>query len=118
MNKQVIVSGQSVAPELAARVRHYCIENGLFAVDWCHPNGTIGYFDASNRVIESAELYSELTKLALEFPRLELGVSLMSGAPGTYTTPEVSWSVYDGKVMKHPFPHAGHKPPTRYKVDK
>ena len=113
---QVIVTGISVSLDKANKIREFCAVHGIFAVDWCHLDGTIGYIDASSKPLNTALLKQDLTKIAKEFPFLQLGVTLMSGPPGVYNAPRAQFSVVEARVIKEPTtPHLGHPAPQRIK---
>jgi len=113
---QLIITGLPVDPEMASNIRIFCELNNLFAVDWCHPDGTIGYVDSSNKLLDEKQLRKDLEKIAKKFTNLRIGVSLMSGEPKKYNFPIVEFLVENGKVKKMDMPHIGHSFPKRYKA--
>ncbi len=112
---QLIITGLPLDSATASSVRLFCELNNLFAVDWCHPDGTIGYIDSSNKLINEKQLRQELEKLAKKFTCLKIGVSLMSGKPKNYNFPIVEFLVENGRVKIADMPHHGHDAPKRYK---
>lgn len=115
MFKQIIVTGLNVTSNKASEIRAFCTLQNVFSVNWCHPDGVIGYIDSSEKPIDSVELKKDLESLVRQFPDLELGISLMSGPPKSYNFPICQFLVSGGKVKKQDFPHIGHKAPKRYK---
>ena len=114
---QVIITGVSVSQESAKKIRDYCVANNIFAIDWCHPDGTIGYIDGSSKILTPAKLKKELASLAKEFPFLHLGVTLMNGVPGGYNMPLAQFVVEKAHVVSTNIsPHFSHPPPRRLKV--
>ena len=117
LKTQVLVTGVYVTTELAATVREWCIANPekMFAVDWIHPDGTIGYIDNMITRMSVDEVKKGLMALATVFPTLDLGVSVMSGEAGSYNFPVIGYRVKSGRVIQDSMPHSGHKPPKRLK---
>lgn len=66
---------------------------------WCHPDGNIGYTDNVGKWPSVEEVYNEWTRIAKEFPFLELEVTLMSGESyDELTEPVVSMLIRNGLV--------------------
>src|SRR5438270_4107646 len=80
---QVIITGKPLTPEQAQEVTSFT-EN-LSVDGWCGSDGTIGHIDSVKPEISYEKLYGDLMELAQRFWFLELGVSVMSGPPGTFT---------------------------------
>jgi len=113
---QILVTGLPVSSEEAQKIREFCAIHGMFAIDWCHHDGTIGYIDASRKPLNTTVLKQDLTKIANAFPSLQIGVTLMSGSPGQYNTPRAQFSIMETKVTKElSTPHLGHPAPQRIK---
>ncbi len=113
---QIIITGKSVSVDEAKNIRDFCLKNGIFAVNWCHPDGNIGFLDASLKPIDQSILKQDLLVLLKIFPYLQLGVTLMSGIPGKYNLPVAQFITLNNKVTSVTMPpHFGHPPPRRYK---
>jgi hypothetical protein len=113
---QVLVTGVYVSVEMASAVREWCIANPdkIFAVDWVHPDGTIGYLDNMIKPMTLAQIKTGLQELAAVHPSLDVGVSIMSGAVGSYNKPVIGYKIKNGKVTVDNMPHSRHKPPKRW----
>lgn len=107
---QVLITGASLTPDQAKRVieasKNFCLQN------WCGPDGAIGHIDAIQPNASYDKLYGDLLELS-KFFFLDLGVSVMSGPPKTFTTPVISFSIKDGTLKKGEYVHYGHPPPRR-----
>ena len=113
--RQIIITGMDIVPTTVGAINNY-LRTSLFpAPGFCHDHGGIGYIDSGDRELTVKELSLELEELARRFPILELGVSLMSGAPGSYNLPVAGFLVKGGVVKRSQMPHLGHKPPQRNK---
>ncbi len=118
--KQVIVTGNPVSGDLAEEIRTFLSlgisGGGYFALDWCHPDGTIGYLDNSLIPVSPEVLREHLQKIGERFPQLNLGVTLMTGPKGGYNSPVISFYLSGGKVIKKLNAHIEHPAPRRMKT--
>lgn len=112
---QILITGKPIEKPQAEQIRNYLSENNLFAVDWIHPDGTIGYIDNSLLETNPKSLREELEKLTKVYPFLDAGISLLSGKCGEQNTVLVSFRLKDGKVRESTNPHVGHSHPKRWK---
>lgn len=113
---QIIVTGNPVDENKANEIRAFCAQMmEVFAIDWCHPDGTIGYMDASIIPLSEPQLRQILKTIAKKFMFLDIGVTLMSGSVGAYNEPLISFLVKSGKVTENDACHAMHPAPKRYK---
>ena len=106
----MLVTGSALTPDQAKRVieatQSLCLQN------WCSVDGAIGHIDAIQPNASYDKLYGDLLELS-KFFFLDMGISVMSGPPKTFTTPVVSFSIKDGVLKKGEFVHYGHPPPRR-----
>lgn len=112
---QVIITGVKIDQDNARIIRNWLSINDFFAVDWVHPDGTIGYLDTSLKELTQKKFKKELEKIAKEFPFLSVGISWMSGSTGEYNVPIACYLIENGIVTRTMMPHIGHPPPKRYK---
>lgn len=113
---QIIITGLPVSVDDAKNIREFCLKNNIFAINWCHPNGNIGFIDASTKPLDQLSLKEDLVKIMVAFPYLQFGVTLMSGIPGKYNAPVAQFIIGNNKVSKTTVsPHFGHPPPKRFK---
>ena len=115
---QIIVTGIKLNSEQATKIRIFCELNNLFAIDWCHPDGSVGYLDSATKVVNEKILKQDLLLLVKSYPNIEIGVTLMNGSPGKANLPVVQFLISNGKVIKTDSPHFGHGPPKRYQLNK
>jgi hypothetical protein len=115
LNPQVIITGVSVDSETSNKINLYCSLYGFFCSNWCNVDGEIGHIDASIKPINKKIILSDLTKLLKEFPDLELGITILSGPPGTFTLPVMQFLVKNGSIENNSLPHLNHPAPKRFK---
>lgn len=111
---QLLITGKPIlasqAVELISFSADLCFRN------WCSADGAIGHIDSIMPRSSYSQLTGDLKKLAERFKFLDLGVSVMSGPPGTFTMPLVSFLLKNGEMMKTNDVHFGHPPPKRMKT--
>lgn len=113
---QVLVSGKPVPPELVMSLIRFSAQHIRIFQDWIALDGSVGHLDSIHLGSTYEQVVGELTLLAKEHPFLDVAVSVMSGPPGTFTIPVVTFHLKEGTVKKSPFAHFGHPPPKRVKV--
>jgi hypothetical protein len=109
----VIVTGKPLSPEQAASVASFA--DTMSFSGWCSPEGTIGHLDGFSRKSTYEQLLEELRVLANTFPFLDMGVTVMSGPPGSPVLPVLSLRLQNGRAKRVPDAHFGHPPPKRLK---
>ena len=112
---QVIVTGTSLTHKQAEAIINFSKTISLSS--WCSSDGLIGHIDSIKPNTTYEQLYADLMLLAQMFKFLELGISIMSGPPGSYTHPLVSFRIYQGKLKQSLNPHAGHPAPKRLRKE-
>lgn len=65
---------------------------------WCHPDGTIEYFDNIGKWPSVEAVLNDWKAIASAFPFLKVEVSLMSNERGCDTHPEISMLIREGEV--------------------
>lgn len=110
-NAQLIITGKSITFDQAHEVVLFC--QNLSIKNWCSKNGTIGYIDSIQPNTTYKQFYEDLTLLSQNFVFLDLGITIMTGPPKTYTEPQFSFSIKN-MVLKREFnPHMNHSAPKR-----
>jgi hypothetical protein len=110
---QVIVTGKPLSPEQAVSVVSFA--DTMSFNGWCSPEGTIGHLDGFLKKITYGQLLEELEALANAFPFLDMGVTVMSGPPGSPVLPVLSLKLQNRNVKRVSGAHFGHPPPKRLK---
>lgn len=110
---QVIITGKSLTPEQAQEVIQF--SKGMSVDSWCGVDGSIGHIDSLKPNTTYDKLYSDLLELTNKFYFLDLGISVMSGPPGTFTMPVVSFQLKECSLKRNGTPHYGHPAPKRLK---
>jgi hypothetical protein len=112
-NAQVIITGKPLTPEQACDVIEF--SQGLSVTSWCGVDGSIGHIDSIRPNTTFEKLYGDLEELGRKFSFLELGVSVMSGPPGSFTIPVASFQIKQSLLKRKEDVHFGHPPPKRMK---
>jgi len=107
----VIVTGKPISRQQAASVIVFA--ESMSFQGWCSPEGTIGHLDGFLQNTTYYQLLAELQSLANMFPVLDMGVTVMSGPPGSHVFPVLSLRIQNQKVKITTDVHSGHPPPKR-----
>lgn len=112
-NAQVLITGKPLNPVQAQEVMAFTQDLSLNG--WCASDGSIGHLDSIKPNTTYEKLWSDLQALSVKFPFLDMGISVMSGPPGSFNLPLVSFHLHKSKLRKDPMAHMTHPPPQRLK---
>lgn len=112
-NAQIIITGHPLTPEQAQEVMEFSKE--LSVSSWCAADGSIGHIDGVRPHTTFDKLYTDLLELSMRFSFLDMGVTVMSGPPGTFTQPVLGFSLKKSSLKRSELPHVGHPAPKRMK---
>ena len=120
---QVIITGKRLSTE---QVKLLINSNGeeelltscLISSWFDARDGYIGHIDSVFPGVTYEELQEVLKDLAKKYSFLDLGISIMSGPPGTFTKPLISFSIFKNTLKQTYLPHINHFPPKRIKKQK
>lgn len=112
---QVLISGKPVGSEQAQDLMAFSIQHLSSFQNWCSLDGSIGHLDAILPAATYDQLVSELELLTKKFPFLDVALSIMSGPPGTFTVPLVTFHLKEGTLKRSASAHFGHPAPKRLK---
>jgi len=109
---QLIITGMPLTSAQVADVLIFSEQQRTFQ-GWCSVDGAIGHLDSMQPNATCDQIHQELEELSRKFNFLELAISIMSGPPGTFTSPLITFHVKKGVVRRDHAGHVGHPPPKR-----
>lgn len=110
---QVIITGKTLLPEQVTAIKPL-IDSGFCVANWLNDDGCVGHLGSIEPKTTLEKFNGDMEKLR-EYKFLDLGITLMSGPPGTFVMPVVSYSLKNGNLTQNPNAHFSHPPPRRFK---
>lgn len=110
---QVIITGKPLSPEQVETVGSlmalgFCVKN------WLGSDGTVGHIDSVLPGTNFDKFQQDWSKL-MSCQGLDLGITVMSGPPGSPVIPVASYSLKHGNLSRQENVHFSHPPPRRLK---